>query len=497
MKKYLTILVVVMLAATISFVGCKTGTAAATTTEGAAETTAAATTTAGAAETTAAASEWSLKTAAEPYKGVTLKILGDAATEADALIKYDSEFTELTGIKVVWDQQSWDELRSKMFMDFSSGAGVYDLLWSPFDDMKSITSQGYVIPIDKFLSDPALCDPNIDVADYPEQLWKVTSWHGDPAVPYGFSCENPTMILWYRKDLIENSTEKENFKKEYGYDLQVPETVDQYYDIAEFFTRKSGEQLAGEVLDKDFYGVGIHGKRHMGAVCEWMNLSATWGDPTYGGVLDKNDNIVVNRPENVEALDYWVSLFKFAPPGCVDWYWDQLTTAFQKDIVFMAFAWNDQSYGLEDPAESEVAGKMGYAVLPMKEHKVSHFGSWSWTISAKSKNQEAAWLYMQWATSKDVSLRVAKEGGMPARKSVFADPEIAAIPFMPATGQALEYAFPRPVHRAEWSEMAEILALYLTQAHRKEITSQEALDQVAIKWQELLKTEIINPPKTQ
>ncbi|TET29137.1 extracellular solute-binding protein [Candidatus Aerophobetes bacterium] len=439
---------------------------------------------------------WSLEEAAKPYRGVTLKILADAATEADAPQNYDSEFIKMTGIKVLWEQNPWDEHRSKMFMDFAAGTGIYDLVWVPFDDMASVTGKGYVQPVDKFMLNPKLLDPNINLDDYSEALWKYTSWYGKPAKPYGFPCENPTMILWYRKDLFDNPTEKANFKKTYRYELQVPKNFEQYNHIAEFFTRKKGERLAGEVLDRDFYGVGQSGKRHWASVCEWMNLASTWGGPTWGGTLDENDDVVINRPENVEALEYWISLFRFSPPGSVDWYWDLKSTAFQKNIVAMALAWNDQSYEIEDPEKSEVAGKMGYDLIPIQKYPVSHFGSWSWTIPTKAKNPDAAWLYLQWVNSRDIALKCALEGAMPSRKYVFDSPEISAIPFMPATKKALDHAFPRPVHRPEWGEMGEILALYLTKAHRMEMTAQEALDKVAVEWQRLLGTSIVHPPKT-
>lgn len=441
--------------------------------------------------------KWSLEEAAKPYKGTTLKILADAATEADAPQKYDSDFMKKTGIKVIWEQNPWDAHRSKMFMDFAAGTAIYGLVWVPFDDMASVTGKGYVQPIDKYMVDAKLLDPNIHLEDYSEPLWKYTSWYGKPAKPYGFPCENPTMILWYRKDLFENPVEKENFKKKYRYELQVPKNFIQFYNIAEFFTRKKGEKLAGEVLKRDFYGVGCSGKRHWAAVCEWMNLASSWGGPTWGGTLDKNDNIVINRPENVESLEYWISLFRFSPPGSVDWYWDLKTTAFQKNIVAMAMAWNDQSYELEDKEKSEVSGKMGYDIIPVQKYPVSHFGSWSWTIPTKAKNPEAAYLYLQWVTSRDIALKCAKEGAMPSRQYVFESPEIAAVPFMPATKKALNYAFPRPVHRPEWGEMAETLMLYLTKAHRREMTAQEALDKVAVAWKKLLGTEIVYPPKPQ
>src|SRR3546814_14404668 len=34
-----------------------------------------------------------------------------------------------------------------------------------------------------------------------------------------------------------------------------PETYEQYRDVAEFFTRKAGEKVAGETLDNDIYGI--------------------------------------------------------------------------------------------------------------------------------------------------------------------------------------------------------------------------------------------------
>jgi len=140
--------------------------------------------------------------------------LADSSTEADVPQKIDPEFTSATGIQVTWEQHSWDEIRSKLFMDFEAGTGIYDLVWVPFDDMASVTGKGYVQSVDKFMLNPKLLDPNINLEDYVEPLWKYTSWYGKPAKPYGFPCENPTMILWYRKDLLENPAEKENFKKD-------------------------------------------------------------------------------------------------------------------------------------------------------------------------------------------------------------------------------------------------------------------------------------------
>src|SRR3546814_2985453 len=52
--------------------------------------------------------------------------------------------------------------------------------------------------------------------------------------------------LSYRVDLFEDPEEQKAFRDKYGYDLAPPVTWDQYYDVAEFFTRPE-EKLWGTV----------------------------------------------------------------------------------------------------------------------------------------------------------------------------------------------------------------------------------------------------------
>ena len=51
------------------------------------------------------------------------------------------------------------------------------------------------------------------------------------------SMDGDVHTLQYRTDLFGDPKEQEAFKAKYGYDLAPPATWDEYYDIAEFFTR--------------------------------------------------------------------------------------------------------------------------------------------------------------------------------------------------------------------------------------------------------------------
>ena len=56
-------------------------------------------------------------------------------------------------------------------------------------------------------------------------------------------------------------------------------------DIAEFFTRKKGDMLAGEVLNNDFYGIVLEGiKWPPTFVSVLRNFIYNWG----GDIFDEN-----------------------------------------------------------------------------------------------------------------------------------------------------------------------------------------------------------------
>ena len=113
----------------------------------------------------------------------------------------------------------------------------------PFDDERFMD----VLPSEKIVSDDAF---------YPA-LRDTVMYYDGKKIGYPFSAQ--TMFLWFRKDLFENPIERENFESDYGYALPIPDehsplTWREYRDLAEFFTRRQGESLAGEELQVDFFG---------------------------------------------------------------------------------------------------------------------------------------------------------------------------------------------------------------------------------------------------
>jgi len=194
---------------------------------------------------------WTLEEAAAPYKGVTIRAIGEALPPLEAMNAMKHEFEERTGIEVVIEMYEHSEAVNKVMLDLNSRRGRYDFILQPHRELGRFVENGHLVPLEKFMNDPKLRNPDFKPEEVLyDRLWHEISWYDGKM--YGFPFTALTMYMWYRKDLAEDPQEKAGFKAKYGYELQPAQTWEQYRDLAEWFTRP----------DEGFYGTALQGKRH-------------------------------------------------------------------------------------------------------------------------------------------------------------------------------------------------------------------------------------------
>ena len=420
----------------------------------------------------------------KPYAGTTIRIIAEQQNPTLALQKQIPQFEEMTGIRVELEMGPFDSVVSKEILALESRSGAYDVISAPYQFLGQFSENDYLQPIDEFLNRDDLTIEGFDKNDLiPGMVAASGEWDG---VNYGVPSNTCIMMMFYRKDLFANSEEMSKFKSKYGYDLTPPENWDQYRDVAEFFTRKAGDKLAGKVLKEDFYGVSIAGKRHDAMTCEWLNYAWSYG----GGVFDKSGNLIVDSKENIAALNYFKSLVPFSPPGVTNNTWDELTTQMQMGVVAMEISWNDCAPAIEDVAASKVSGKLGYTSIPVKEAPAAHYGAWSYYIPKDAPNPEAAWIFLQWANTPEVQKEIAKGGGFPTLASVYEDTELSSsLPYWEGSMKAYEISSTRP-RIPEWNAMNNEMMLELSRAIAGETSSKEALKVLQKKYEEMLKGKL-------
>ncbi len=369
---------------------------------------------------TAPATAWSLKEAAAPYKGTSITILDETTPLQEAMAKLVPDFTKETGINVKYELLNHFDVIGKGQADMVSGKGTYDGVMLHSFQMGPMLDAGVVRPIDDFMGNKKLADPNIDLADLISSPYKSTSVF--KGKNYGFLSWNYNSVYWARNDLLSHPGEKKAFKSKYGYDLAPAKTMQQMADIAEFFTRKKGDSLAGQKLESDFYGIvmeGIKGGTTFPGV--WYNFLKNWG----GGLVDGSGKPAFNTAENIAALKFWAGLWKYSPPGQAEYSLIDVPTVMGNGIAAQTIAWSDFVFGIDVPGKSKFAGKFVYGGIPKNTGytgKGSSNGAPSIiVVSEASKNAEQTFLFMQWMASKEVQEKLfnAVGGGVPLRDSTF------------------------------------------------------------------------------
>lgn len=371
----------------------------------------------------AAADGFSFTEAAKPYAGTTIKVLDEVTPLQEAVVKLAPEFTKETGINVQYELLNHFDVINKGQADMLSGRGNYDAVMLHGFQLGPMLAADAALPINGYLGDAKLTDPDLDVADFIQTPYKTVTTFGDKQ--YGFLNWNYNYVYWTRADLMNDEGEKAAFEKKYGYPLAPAKTLEQMRDIAEFFTRKSGEKLAGKDLTSDFYGIVFEGLKGQTSVSLFIgNILHNFG----GDIVDKDGKPTFNSPQVIEALKFWASLWKFAPPGTAEYSIIDVPTVMGNGIAAQSLAYSDFVLGIDKEGASPLTGKFLYAQVPPKDGADPSIRSAESepsmiVISKSSKNPEATYLFLQWLVEKKQQRELLQSGngGVPIRTSSWAD----------------------------------------------------------------------------
>ena len=161
------------------------------------------------------ADAWSLEEAAAPYKGVTIRTIGEALPPLEALKKMAPQFEKLTGITVEVEMYEHSEAVNKVQLDLNSHSGRYDVIIQPHRELGKFATNGHLVEIEAMMNDPVLRDPTFE----PEKQLYQTAWHEISwydGKEYGFPFTVLNMFMWYRSDLLADPKEQEGFKAKYA-----------------------------------------------------------------------------------------------------------------------------------------------------------------------------------------------------------------------------------------------------------------------------------------
>lgn len=291
------------------------------------------------------------------FGNVTVNVVGDAGHNLKPYEFWKDDFTK-AGITISTIEVPFEGVYEKEMTEFVAGSGAFDVVTFYPAYIGDFAGNGYLEPLDDYIAkQPAkVYDPKMDDILAPFQ--KLYCMFGGKT--YAMAIDGDVLLLQYRKDLIANADEQAAFKAKYNKELKAPETWDDWLQVSQFFTRKKGEKLAGQVLEHDFYGSAEYGARGF-SVYWFLNRFASAG----GMYFDENMKPGINTPAAAVALQNMVDSLKSSPPDTLAYGYDQLRDAFLKGYVGMVIQWSDVPKKAEDPSVSMITGdKVGVGRVP-------------------------------------------------------------------------------------------------------------------------------------
>lgn len=360
-------------------------------------------------------------------------------------------------ITVKYEIMDWNTALEKLNVVLSGGTPpdvvTVDMTWLPkyaalgaFTDLKPFMPDGKLngVPLEQSYAAGAL-----EAMNYNGKI--VT-------MMYDFDA----YALYYRADLLEQKG------------LQVPKTWDELVQVLK--TLKEDNKYMYEVDPDTFH------------LSQFVFEN--------GGTLLNKDNTaaVFNSPEGVEATQFYTDLVTKEGTG-IFWTADQ-GEAMQgiKDGRIAMFANGPYFMGLLKSGAPEMAGKWRVALHPSQKNSGSYLGGTGLAIPAASKNQEAAWKFIEYLLKPENAVGVyTYAGAAPALVQALNSPEVnkgndyfGGQKTFDVFLEAMKTAHPFPYVRS-WNDIDGQISNALQEIVLNKKPVQQALDDAAAKTEELLK----------
>ncbi len=407
---------------------------------------------------------WSLKDAAAPYAGTTVDVVFLLRPGYEAIEAMLPAFEEETGITVNIVKHPYENALGEQVRDFVAGGdldiALIDLVW-----IGNFAENEWIVPVDDIKAKyPDIIDPDLDMDDFfPLVLNAFGGWND---TIYGLPFDNYSGLMFYNRKTLADA----------GFD-RPPETWQELKDVY-------GPALTGDGK----YAFALQSKRNETQSADSF-ARMLW--PFGGSFLDDGFRSNLMSDESQAGLKFRQDLIRYMPDGIVAYDHAETVNAFAQGDVAMITEWSAFYSTVVDPATSKVAADVGIAPEPKgPAGRKPALGGFSLAVASQADEAEqaAAWLFIQWATSKANAGEYLERGGVPARQSAYADPALAErFTFIPALVESWQDGVPEFRPRfAEWPEITEIVQEWGTKMMLGEVSTEEGAREISTRMEAVL-----------
>ncbi len=350
-----------------------------------------------------------LKDIGKALKGKTLRIITEDTPSCQAISKIAQEqFVPLTGIQVEWDLLSLDRVLARITQDTARQAGVHDIFY---------IDQAW---IGRFINDSINPKSLLDKADfaYPGYnfddlleplLDNVASYQGQLG---GIPIDIPICIMMYRRDILDELN------------LSLPSTMPDYLEVVKAIHQAKSPEMSGTV-----------GQWLPGSYALYSDMTI-WLWAMGGSFFGPDEQPTIQDEQAIAGLEYMMELGQYMAPQSRISDWSAQAHAFAQGKAGIYISWGEFFPSFDDPQVSNIVGLAEAAPCPQEialrspsecsfgeVPGISRQGGSCLMLSRYSKNVDAAWVFLQWTTSPEISLLASLEAGASGiRRSTYEHP---------------------------------------------------------------------------
>lgn len=325
-------------------------------------------------------------------EGTSIVLAGLEHPWMNAVAPLLPQFTELTGIDVRAELQSESEYVAETPIKLGAGSAVPDvyMVWS----LGQAISAGWLEPLDQYYADPNLLEAAwYDEEDIFGSARAFPVWHDGERYVVSITAEAQTLFM--NQPLLDAAG------------AAAPATFD---DLL---------QTAMAIKSDVTSGIAMRAKA-TGDAGPWPAGGFVF---SYGGeIVDPEGVVRLDSPEAIAAIDMYGKLLREAGPlGVGNYHWYECLNDFMTEATAIGCDSSNFATDIADPSKSLVAGNALYGAMPQAGDKPARANMWHWMagINSRSENKQAAWLFLEWVTSKPTSLQTAAVGLATPRTSAW------------------------------------------------------------------------------
>jgi multiple sugar transport system substrate-binding protein len=352
----------------------------------------------------------------------------------DTFIK---RFEQETGIKVKYNETSYDSWYQNAKNDGLQKTGAYDLYVMDDNWVPEFAASGVLQNLGElgYKPNPDILPKGLEQGYWPPKSGaRLKDFANDEPALYAAVIINDVEILYYNEDYFDGA----------------PKTWD---DIAAAAKAKA--------RPPKLYGWSIRGVKGNPIVMTYLPLLNS-----YGGTFVNDDwSPGFAGPEGIAALERLMSFIPQMPAGVAEFDTDQEIQILLQGKCMALTEWTGLTRRVDDPSSSQVIKKIRMAATPSQERSGPAIGTFICGVPAGARNPEGAVRFLEWFTSDKVQLDFAREGGSAAvtGKALSDANAVEKYRWLPAVADAVNTSVPKPKTPDE-PKFEDILGVHLNQA---------------------------------